>query len=503
VAPPLARKIDTVLKRPEYRNARWGILAVNSTTGKVVHELNSEELFAPASVTKLFSCAAAWFELGPDHRFETPVYYRGTLADGTLKGDLILVGKGDLTLGGRTDRSGKMAFSNDDHIYASASSTGTAVTDTNPLAGLEDLAGQVKAAGINSVTGDVLVDERLFERARGSGSGPDVLSPVVVNDNIVDVIVSPASKEGEPGTYRLRPQTPFLQIDVQVNTVAKGKRVNIVTHNLGSGRYTVRGQIPVGARPAVRICAVDDPGGFARALFIDALRRAGVEVKASVLRPPTAELPEEQSYAKLTRVAVLHSPPLSEAIKVTLKVSHNLYASTLPLLLAVKHGKRTLAEGMRLQGKALAKLGVTVGSISLESGAGGGNGDKVSPRVTVELLQALRKRPDWPAFETCLPVLGTDGTLAAVGKDSPARGKVRGKTGTYTDRNLLLGRAHLRAKTLAGTMTTDKGDTVLYAIFINDAPLPGSAGPLRDARAIGQVAEMIQQMTPGGRAEEE
>jgi D-alanyl-D-alanine carboxypeptidase/D-alanyl-D-alanine-endopeptidase (penicillin-binding protein 4) len=253
----------------------------------------------------------------------------------------------------------------------------------------------------------------------------------------------------------------------------------------------------------VRICPVDDPAGFARALFIEALRREGVEVKASILRSPPAELPEEASYAKLTRVALFRSPPLSEAIKVTLKVSHNLYASTLPLLLAVKHGRRTLGEGMRLQGKALAKLGVSVGSISLESGAGGGDGDKVSPRVTVELVQALRKRPDWAAFEAALPVLGVDGTLAAtVGKDSPARGKVRGKTGTYTDRNLLLGRGHLRAKSLAGTMTTEKGDTVLFAIFVNDVALPGGVRPVREGRVIGKLAEILQQHTPGGAAEE-
>ena len=49
-------------------------------------------------------------------------------------------------------------------------------------------------------------------------------------------------------------------------------------------------------------------------------------------------------------MAVLKSAPLSEAVKVTLKVSHNLYASTLPLLVAAKYGGRTLPDGMRRSG---------------------------------------------------------------------------------------------------------------------------------------------------------
>jgi D-alanyl-D-alanine carboxypeptidase/D-alanyl-D-alanine-endopeptidase (penicillin-binding protein 4) len=246
----------------------------------------------------------------------------------------------------------------------------------------------------------------------------------------------------------------------------------------------------------VRICPIDDPAGFARALFIDCLRREGVLVKASALREPTAELPEAASYEKMQRLALFRSPPLSEALKVTLKVSHNLYASALPLLLAVKHGRRTQAEGMRLEGKVFARLGVDVRGISLESGAGGGNGDKLSPRAVVRLLQAMRKRPDWPVYEDGLPILGVDGTLAAIGKNSSARGKVHAKTGTYTDANLLLDRMFLRAKSLGGVMTTAKGQTLLFAIFVNDVPLPAGVLPTREGKVIGQLCEIIQQNAP-------
>ena len=45
---------------------RWGILVVNAKTGETVYERNAETMLAPASVTKLFSCAAALVALGPD-----------------------------------------------------------------------------------------------------------------------------------------------------------------------------------------------------------------------------------------------------------------------------------------------------------------------------------------------------------------------------------------------------------------------------------------------------
>jgi D-alanyl-D-alanine carboxypeptidase/D-alanyl-D-alanine-endopeptidase (penicillin-binding protein 4) len=109
----------------------------------------------------------------------------------------------------------------------------------------------------------------------------------------------------------------------------------------------------------------------------------------------------------------------------------------------------------------------------------------------------MRKRDDWGTFEAALPVLGEDGTLATVvAKDSPARGKVRGKTGTYTDANLLLDQAHLRAKSLAGVMTTARGKTLVFAIFVNDVPLPRGVGAEREGRMIGRLCEVLYQHAP-------
>jgi serine-type D-Ala-D-Ala carboxypeptidase/endopeptidase (penicillin-binding protein 4) len=493
----LAAKIDAVLNGTEYKHSRWGVLVVDSDSGRTLYEHNPDQLFAPASVTKLYTCAAALCTLGADHRFETPVYRRGELTDGRLHGDLILVGQGDLTLGGRAGASGKLLFKDHDHIYADWLSTRSELVDADPLAGLNDLARQVKESGVHQVDGDVLIDDRLFARTRGSGSGPDVVTPILVNDNVIDVLITPASKAGDPATAKLRPETSYGRIDVQVETVGEGKPMKIEAERVGPESFAVHGQIPAGAKPVLRICPVDEPAGFARALFIESLRRAGVSVKAAVRQTPTVDLPNKDSYKGLKRVALLKSPPLSEMLKVTLKVSHNLYASTLPLLIAAKDGKTTLTDGLYLERRPLADLGVDVEAMSLESGAGGGNADRVTPRTTVQLLRGMAKRPDWLVYKSALPVLGVDGTLEdAVAADSPARGKVTAKTGTYDDSDLFNNRLLLRAKTLAGVMTTAKGRVLTFAVFVNDVPLAPGDDPVRQGKVIGRLCEIIYQNCP-------
>src|SRR5581483_12084669 len=130
---------------------------------------NPDAMFAPASVTKLFTCAAALVALGPDRTFETAVYQRGITLAGTLRGDLVLVASGDLTFGGRTAKDGRTVFRDKDHTYANSGLMDSELTDTDPLAGVEALAKQVKAAGIDRIDGDVLIDDRLFARTRGTG----------------------------------------------------------------------------------------------------------------------------------------------------------------------------------------------------------------------------------------------------------------------------------------------------------------------------------------------
>jgi D-alanyl-D-alanine carboxypeptidase/D-alanyl-D-alanine-endopeptidase (penicillin-binding protein 4) len=495
--------VEEVLKVPGSQGGHWGLLVVDAKTGKAVYERNADQLFCPASVTKLFSTSAALAELGADYRFQTPVVRRGRVdGDGVLHGDLILVGRGDLCLGGRTGPDGSLLFVDDDHTYSSGNNR-SGIVNADPLAGLDHLAREVRASGIKAVTGDVLVDDRLFEAAGSTGSGPSRLSPVLLNDNVVDVVITPSSRAGEPAGVRLVPATSYVTADVQVETTEEGGTARVEVRPAGPRRFTVRGKVPVGHAPVVRICEADDPASFARTAFIEVLRRRGVRVGASPLADnPSDKLPPRSVVAELPRVAQYDSPPLREYLKVILKVSHNLHASTLPLLLAAHRGERTLAQGLAREGAVLKGLGVDPNAISFGGGAGGARADLVTPRATVALLRSLAARPDFPAIEAALPVLGRDGTLArAVPADSPARGHARAKTGTYWVENGLTDKAVLTSKALAGYLETASGQPLVFAFFVNNVPLDVSGPKVSDAttaagRLLGRLCEVFYAYDP-------
>ncbi len=493
---PLTKKLDGVLDSPDYKHATWGVLVVDAKTGATVYARNPDTMLAPASVTKLFTCASALVALGPDHKQETCVYQRGPTFKGSLRGDLILVASGDLMLGGRT-KDGKTVFKDKDHTYANGGFGDSEVTDTDPLAGLNELAKQVKAAGITRIEGEVLIDDRLFARVRGTGSGPDTVASIVVNDNAVDVLVTPGEKEGDPAKVVTRPETSYFNVDVVVTTGAADAGPNLHLLPIGPTQFAIRGRVPKGGKPHLRVYSVDDPTTFARALFIEALRRNGVQAQAAVLRPSNNNLPAKGDYEKFQKVATLTSAPFKDTVLVTLKVSHNLYASALPCLVAASKGHNTADAGLREQRKILKDLGVDTDAVSFGGGAGGAPADHASATATVQLIQGMAKRPEWDAYKAALPVLGVDGTLSEVVKtDSPAKGKVFAKTGTLIWYDAVNERYLLKSKALAGTMTTKTGTAIHFCVMVNNVPLPEGVSATREGKVLGRLCELLYEHGP-------
>jgi D-alanyl-D-alanine carboxypeptidase/D-alanyl-D-alanine-endopeptidase (penicillin-binding protein 4) len=483
------------MKSPGFEAGHWGMIVVDRKTGETVFEKNADQLFAPASVTKLFSTSAALAALGPDHRFQTPLVRRGEIDDkGVLQGDLVLLASGDLALGGRTSPDdGTLLFKDHDHTYAGGDNLAELVP-VDPLAGLDHLARGAKDAGIRAITGDVIVDDRLFDPAPSTGSGPSRVSPIVVNDNVVDVLVAPAPQAGQPAVVRTVPASAFLAMDARVETVGQGEKAEIQVESIGPRRFTVRGKIPLGHKEVVRIHEIDEPAAFARALLLERLAARGVVVNGSPLGQNRIDrLPPREQVAQWPKVAQYTSPPLKEYVRVILKVSHNLHASSLPLLVAIGQGGRTLADGLKKQGEFLKGLGIPTGAISFGGGAGGSRSDLATPRATVALLRAIDSRPEAAIFEAALPIVGRDGTAAEhIAADSPARGHIRAKTGTYWVDNGLHDGTVLTSKALAGYMETASGRPLAFALFLNNVPADGEKVSSSAAgKLLGAICEAV------------
>src|SRR5829696_245820 len=487
---PIPAEITTIIEGPRYSLARWGIYVADRETGEAVYDLSGGERFLAASTTKLFPGAAALAAYGPDYRFETPVYRTGAVgADGTLAGDLILVASGDLTMGGRTTPDGDIAYTPFDHIYANVFPTLAPLTAENPLAGLDDLAKQVAAAGIRRVDGDVVVDARLFPAMEKDDY---ILTPIWINDNLIDITITPGVA-GSPAAVGWRPQIAAYQVQSDVQTVPAGQALNLTVTSPAPGVIAVAGQIPADQAQALQTYQVTDPPAFARTLLIEALGRASVSVAASATGPnPDSKLPPSGSYAEADRVALLTSPPFAQNIKLIFKVSMNQHADMLIFLLALKHGETSFAAGLQQIPPFLQQIGLDPDEVSLSDGRGNEYTDLFSPRTVSHLLQAMATRPDFPAYVDALPILGVDGSeIDTVAPTRPVRGKAFAKSGTTVDGDVMNQRALTMVRALAGYLTARSGRELIFAIYVSDVPLADVLDVLTIITEQGSIAEVI------------
>src|SRR5690242_3991824 len=139
------RLVDFVNSLPSLSHAHVGWKFVEADTGKTLAEYRAGDLFTPASNTKLYTTALALVRLGVTYQFKTVVRTVGTIdSNGTVPGDLILVGGGDPNLSGRA-----LPYVATQH-------------DEDPLAAVKRLADQIEARGVRQVRGDVIGDDTRY-----------------------------------------------------------------------------------------------------------------------------------------------------------------------------------------------------------------------------------------------------------------------------------------------------------------------------------------------------
>jgi D-alanyl-D-alanine carboxypeptidase/D-alanyl-D-alanine-endopeptidase (penicillin-binding protein 4) len=136
-----------------------GLVVIDGESQQTICTRAPNRLRSLASNTKLFTTATALARLGPQHRIPTRLYADGQLdPDGVLHGSLYLRGGGDPTLG-------SPAF-----YERFRGGFGT---------NLFGLGAQVRAAGIERVTGRLYADDTVFDRVRGVADSGYATSPYI------------------------------------------------------------------------------------------------------------------------------------------------------------------------------------------------------------------------------------------------------------------------------------------------------------------------------------
>ena len=489
----LAERIQKVIKRPEFAHANFGIEFYSLDTGKVVYAFNADKLFVPASTTKILTEGALLAKLGADYRFHTRVYRTGTIdKHGALKGDLILVASGDPNLSNRIQPGDTLAFVDEDHSYQGRALPG------DPLLVIKQLAKDVAAKGIRKMEGRVLIDASLFPDGPREGGTNVVMSSIMVNDNVIDLIGSPGAKAGDPVDLKSSPQTSYIRFLNHLITSPAGTKPSFespdfATNPDGSVSVTLSGSLPVGIAPQPATIAVPSPTKFAETVFREALSAARIQIKSGPAPNVTDFSPYARFYGTENQVAEHVSPPLSEEIKVTLKVSQNLHAGMGPYLLGTlvaKDTKGPLDAGFKVEHDFLQSAKLDLSGAAQGDGAGGDWADLFSPDFMVHYLTYWSTRPDYQEFFKALPILGKDGTLAKIQTNSPGAGHVFAKTGTFGSEDRLGGKMMLNGKGLAGYVLTKDGKRLAFAAYVNHvslAPDPEAAQHVA-GQALGEIA---------------
>jgi D-alanyl-D-alanine carboxypeptidase len=483
----IPRDIQAIFDKPLYQNSLWGLRVVDLDTGEVLIDRRPDYDFFIGSVRKVFSVGELMNAVGAQHTSVTPIHRQGKIGTGgVLHGDLILVASGDLTMGGRTNPDGSIAVSDLDHNEANT--LGNAVlTAPNPLAGYLNLAQQVAAAGITQITGDVVIDDRLWVPFNFRDQFN--VRPIFVNDDSVDLIITPAFL-GDPASVDWRPVSAALNVESTLLMTAPGTQAIFeldpeLPQCIGTPGCTaaITGQLPTdfvppltNAFPLIRTFRIVEPANYARTVFIEALEAAGVKVDADpVAENPVQLLPPKHAYTDATKVAELVSLTNADHAKLILKVSYNIGADASFVLYGLTQGVDNMKDALAVEREVLTTVyGIPGDEFFFIDGHGGGPTTAKNPAVT-KWFEIMTAQPDFPSFFNALPILAVDGSLALVTdfQSDPtlagATGHVRAKTGTFGEETE--GQLILRGQAFGGYIDARSGRRLVYQLVVNEVEI--------------------------------
>ena len=440
-------QVDEWINIPDFRPANIGIYIENPETREVIYSRNPHKLFMPASNMKLFTTASAIELLGPDYTYKTGLYIDGEIQDSVLKGNLIIRGSGDPTISGRYN-------------------------DGDALEVFKKWGEVLKEKGIRLINGTIIGDDNIFDDV-GLGYSwawddesyyyAAQISGLSFNDNCIDLFFVPSKTVGENATIFTRPQTNYIEITNDLETVPADSQKLIDFHRFpGTNKIHIFGTIPIDSDTIKDWATVENPTLFTLTVFKEYLESIGVSVNN--ISDIDDLIIENPPYDKLELIAVHESVPMSEIINTINKKSQNFYAEQVQKTLGVElKGKGDWKSGISVEKSWFSKIGINTKGIFIVDGSGLSRHNMVTPFQVATVLRTMKYHSNWEVFFNSLPIGGVDGTLEKRLKGSNAVGHVFAKTGYI---------GHVRS--LSGYVNAKYGKEYIFSIMLNHYPTPTS-----------------------------
>ncbi len=442
----LRSRVLALLADPAISAGTWGVAVRSLKTHEPLVEVNAHRLLTPASTLKAVTLAVTADQLGWEHTYETRVVPVGTVENGVLDGDLVVLGGGDPSFDD-WDGAGSTVFA--------------------------AWAARLKELGISTIGGRIIgIDDVFADEGYGSGwmwddMAEDYSAPasgLQFNQGTAQIVVTPG-EPGEPAVLMLKPSHTRFPMINRTTTIAAGGATKLSHKALPlTPGAVVSGVIAADAPPQVRNVAIGNPTLY----YVNALRTGllanGIEVLGGAADgDDVAEAPAVDA----TNAVLTHrSPALPSLADTLMKLSQNMYAETFLRTLGVRKGSGGTAEaGLEVVRNVLTSWGVPTSELVMADGSGLSRYNLVSPSLMVGVLEHVytSDRLRGP-FMTALPVAGAAGTLANRMKGTAAEGRVQAKTGSFTN-----------ARSIAGFVTTADGEPLVFDIMTNNYAAPISS----------------------------
>jgi serine-type D-Ala-D-Ala carboxypeptidase/endopeptidase (penicillin-binding protein 4) len=374
----------------------------------------------PASVMKLVTTFSALDILGPDFTWKTGFYTDGVLSKGVLKGNLIIKGGGDPKW---------------------------------VLERIEDNFKTLQTLGVQRITGDIVLDNSVFELPeknsadfdgepmRPYNSAPDGL---LVNFKALILKFVP-----DPQTQTIRvvsePPMADVAIDAQVTATTDGCgdwRSGLRADFSNPNKVQFNGSYSVRCGENTWPVAYIDPASYA-VRVVKAMHKASGGVLEGKVR-----------YGNMPRTALLlwqaPSLPLSQIIADVNKYSNNVMAQQVFLTLSAQYS--TFNSSLHLPGAPRTgnfarsattvqnwwreRFGRVVKAPTLDNGSGLSRSERITAQSLSELLKLAARHQSAEVFTNSLSIAGVDGTAINMTKRGiavNAIGNAQLKTGTLRD----------------------------------------------------------------------